>query len=120
VDTISRLPTRRAGPARAAAWAVVLGAAAAAAQPPVSRGKLLYDTHCITCHNSQMHWRDKRVVRDWPGLVIQVRAWQERATLGWTEADIVEVARHLNDTIYQLPRPVADADAGRTGARAVR
>jgi len=83
----------------------------AAAQAPPSRGKLLYETHCIACHNSQMHWRDKRVVRDWPGLVVQVRAWQERATLGWSEADIVEVARHLNDTIYHLPRPVASAAA---------
>jgi cytochrome c5 len=73
-------------------------------QPAPTRGRLLYETHCIACHNSQMHWRDKRIVRDWPGLVEQVRAWQERAKLQWSEADILEVARHLNEAIYRLPQ----------------
>lgn len=75
-------------------------------QPQPTRGQLLYATHCIACHNSQMHWRDARVVRDWPGLVTQVRLWQERGKLQWNDADIIEVARHLNDTIYRLPRPL--------------
>lgn len=74
-------------------------------QPPPTRGRLLYETHCIACHNSQMHWRDARVVRDWPGLVTQVRTWQERVKLQWSEADILEVARHLNGAIYRLPQP---------------
>lgn len=74
-------------------------------QPAPTRGRLLYETHCIACHNSQMHWRDGRVVRDWPGLVTQVRNWQERVKLQWTDADILEVARHLNRTIYRLPQP---------------
>ena len=73
--------------------------------PPPSRGRLLYETHCIACHNSQMHWRDGRVVRGWPGLVEQVRRWQDRARLQWSEADILEVARHLNAAIYRLPQP---------------
>jgi len=70
-----------------------------------SRGRLLYETHCIACHNSQMHWRQQRVVTDWDGLVREVARWQSRARLGWSEADVLEVARHLNDTIYRLPRP---------------
>ncbi len=74
-------------------------------QPVPTRGRLLYETHCIACHNSQMHWRDARVVRDWPGLVTQVRTWQERTKLQWSDADILEVARHLNGTIYRLPQP---------------
>jgi len=75
-------------------------------QPPPTRGKLLYETHCIACHNSQMHWRDARVVRDWEGLVTQVRRWQERGKLQWSDEDIREVARHLNNAIYRLPRPL--------------
>jgi cytochrome c1 len=90
--------------------AALLGAALPASaqdagQP--ARGRLLYETHCIACHNSQMHWRDQRLARDWPGLVAQVRDWQARATLFWGDADIVEVARHLNDTIYRFERPLA-------------
>ena len=26
----------------------------------ISRGELLYTTHCIACHSTQVHWRDKR------------------------------------------------------------
>jgi mono/diheme cytochrome c family protein len=74
-----------------------------AAQPAVSRGQLLYTTHCIECHNSQMHWRDRKLATDWPSLKAQVRHWQALAFLNWSEADIVEVARHLNDTIYGYP-----------------
>jgi hypothetical protein len=52
-----------------------------------------------------MHWRDKRAVRDWDSLVGQVRLWQGTQLLQWSEADILEVARHLNDSIYRLPPP---------------
>lgn len=71
--------------------------------PTPSRGQLLYNTHCISCHSTQMHWRDERRARDWDGLKFQVRRWQDVAGLQWTEADIVEVARHLNSTIYRFP-----------------
>jgi hypothetical protein len=89
------------------AWLAAAATTAAAQTIPdsPSRGRLLYETHCIACHNSQMHWRDGRIVQDWGGLVAQVRAWQERARLAWPEDDVIEVARHLNDAIYRLPRP---------------
>ena len=92
---------------KAALLALLASAACAAeaAPPSPTRGELLYTTHCIACHNSQMHWRDKRIVKDWPGLVEQVRAWQERVKQSWSEADILEVVRHLNTTIYRLPQP---------------
>ncbi|WP_341892288.1 hypothetical protein [Variovorax sp. YR752] len=85
---------------------IVFLAAAAQAAPAAgspSRGELLYGTHCIACHNSQMHWRDKRLASDWPKLLAQVRHWQGVAQLGWSEDDILDVARHLNDRIYRHP-----------------
>jgi len=66
-----------------------------------SRGQLLYSTHCIACHTSEMHWRDKKVATDWTSLRFQVRRWQENAGLGWNEADIQEVTRYLNESIYR-------------------
>jgi len=68
-----------------------------------SRGELLYGTHCIACHREQMHWRDKRVAVDWPSLKQQVGLWQGRALLGWSDDDVTEVARFLNDGIYRYP-----------------
>jgi hypothetical protein len=88
-----------------AAMTVLLAAAvqAAPAAGSPTRGELLYGTHCIACHNSQMHWRDKRLASDWPTLLAQVRHWQGVARLGWSEADIQEVAHHLNQRIYRHP-----------------
>jgi hypothetical protein len=67
-----------------------------------SRGELLYTTHCIACHSTQMHWRDKRVATDWDSLREQVRLWQDRNQLSWSEDDIVEVTRYLNQRIYRF------------------
>jgi mono/diheme cytochrome c family protein len=73
-----------------------------AAEP--SRGELLYSTQCIECHNAKIHWRDKRRATDWASLKAQVRRWQARAVLNWSETDILEVTRHLNETIYHFPQ----------------
>jgi mono/diheme cytochrome c family protein len=72
--------------------------------PSESRGALLYSTHCIACHTSQIHWRDKKLATDWTSLKAQVSRWQANAQLGWSEHDIVEVARHLNVHYYGFPQ----------------
>jgi mono/diheme cytochrome c family protein len=81
--------------------------AAADAQPlrDASRGELLYSTHCITCHNTQVHWRDKKLATDLPSLQAQVRRWQGVSALDWNNEDIAEVARYLNAAHYHYPAP---------------
>lgn len=74
---------------------------------PAERGRLLYETHCAECHSTQMHWREKRLAHDWDSLRDQVVRWQNTARLSWSDADIDEVTRHLNDTIYRFPRAQA-------------
>ena len=88
-----------------AALASAAAGAAAQSMPAPSRGQLLYSTHCIECHNTQMHWRARKQARDWNSLRVEVRRWQQVGQLGWDEADIDEVARYLNQTIYQFPPP---------------
>jgi len=73
-------------------------------QPLPTRGELLYNTHCIACHTTQMHWRNNRQATDWKGIETQVRRWQGDAGLRWTDADITEVTRYLNNTIYKYPQ----------------
>jgi mono/diheme cytochrome c family protein len=68
-----------------------------------SRGAMLYDTHCIACHTTQMHWREQRLATDWNSLRRQVNRWQGNAGLNWSDDDIDEVAKYLNETIYHLP-----------------
>jgi len=76
--------------------------AIASAQPnrAVSRGELLYSTHCIACHTAKVHWRDKKLAKDWVSLNAQVRRWQGNAELKWSDDDIAEVARYLNASHY--------------------
>lgn len=69
-----------------------------------SRGELLYSTHCIACHTAQAHWRDQRLATNWSGLKAEVRRWQAAAMLPWSEEDVVEVTRYLNDTFYRYPQ----------------
>jgi mono/diheme cytochrome c family protein len=87
-----------------AAGAVSAQTAAPAPATPPTRGQLLYATHCIGCHTTQMHWREQKLATDWRSLKEQVARWQQRELLSWSEADIVEVTRHLNDAIYNYPR----------------
>ncbi len=92
-------------------WLLAAGAAFALAFAPAvraeTRGELLYATHCIACHSSQVHWRDKKLATDWRSLTAQVRRWQANAALGWSDDDILQVAQHLNERYYLFPRPVA-------------
>jgi mono/diheme cytochrome c family protein len=88
---------------------VCLGIPAVAnAQPKgdASRGELLYTTHCIACHSTEIHWRDKKIAKDWVGLKAQVRRWQGVAGLAWSNRDIVEVARYLNAHHYHYPEHI--------------
>lgn len=73
--------------------------------PVQTRGELLYTTHCISCHTKQMHWRNDKQATNWESLKFQVRRWQGNAGLQWGEADITDVARYLNETIYRYPPP---------------
>jgi mono/diheme cytochrome c family protein len=86
---------------------LVIGASPLLAQTPVrpvsSRGALLYETHCVSCHTTQVHWRDRRLATDWTTLSAQVRRWQSNAGLRWTDEEIEEVVRYLNATIYRFP-----------------
>ncbi len=76
--------------------------------PVQSRGELLYTTHCIACHTSELHWRDNRRAFDWNSLNAQVRLWQGNTGLQWSEADIADVVGYLNDRIYHYPQGAGD------------
>ncbi len=69
----------------------------------LARGKLLYTTHCISCHSVEIHWRAKKLVSDWSALKAQVSRWQKSAGLGWSEDDVEQVGAYLNATYYHFP-----------------
>lgn len=89
--------------------ALLLAGPVAAQTTAADRGALLYETHCIACHGTQMHWRDAKAARDWNGLKAQVRRWQAQVGLGWNDGDIDAVAAHLNQRYYRFARPAGPA-----------
>jgi mono/diheme cytochrome c family protein len=87
----------------ATSLAAVSALAQSPAEPPASGGALLYRTYCIACHDTQIHWRARKLATDWASLSAQVRRWQANAGLQWTDEEIDEVVRYLNATIYKFP-----------------
>lgn len=68
----------------------------------IQRGQLLYDAQCVTCHTTQMHWRDESIVGSWSDLLVQVDRWQENAGQQWRPAEIGDVAAYLNVVYYKM------------------
>ena len=73
-----------------------------------SNGEMLYSTHCVSCHTTAIHWQDKKQATNWSSLQAQVRRWQYGIKLQWSESDILDVSRFLNDSFYHFA-PVPDA-----------
>ena len=116
-----RAPAQRARRLALLAWLAVAGPLVhAQAVPAPGRGQLLYETHCISCHSTQMHWRNEKRAKDWASLVVQVRRWQGTAGLQWSDADINAVARHLNETIYRYPREQRVSGLGESAGQSPR
>ena len=87
-----------------ASFAVLVAASAGAQdRSPQARGEILYSTFCVACHTTQMHWRDKRIAHDMPGLRAQVFRWQANIGQKWDAGDVDAVANHLNRIYYKFP-----------------
>jgi mono/diheme cytochrome c family protein len=105
-----------------AAAACAAGSIAAAAQSTPggteTTGALLYSTHCVACHTTQVHWRDGKLVTDRASLDAQVRRWQKNGGLGWTDDDVAAVVRYLNAVHYRFPAPDTRAAGSVNAVRA--
>ena len=71
-------------------------------KPKFSRGQLLYENHCTTCHASQIHIRSKRKsrsVEDVRGWVIH---WERELKLNWNNVDMNDVSNFLAKRFYKF------------------
>jgi mono/diheme cytochrome c family protein len=73
--------------------------------PGMSQGELLYTTHCVGCHTTEVHWREKKIAKDWRTLVAEVRRWQKNIKLSWGNEEIGAVAHYLNGAFYHFQEP---------------
>jgi hypothetical protein len=67
-----------------------------------SRGQLLYENHCTSCHESVAAIRTRHAVRSLPDLRGQIVRWADYGKLRWGKEDIDEVVRYLNVRHYRF------------------
>jgi len=87
---------------------VSVGSACASEKYNEARGQLLYSTHCIACHTTQVHWRQQKLVTNWESLVAQVRRWQSISCLSWSEDEVQDVSQHLDTLFYGYKNSAKD------------
>lgn len=66
-----------------------------------SRGKLLYENHCMACHESGVHIRTHQNVKSMQALRAEVSRWARIANLPWGNDEIEEVTRFLGNQYYK-------------------
>jgi len=66
------------------------------------RGRHLYENHCSSCHESQVHIRAHSKVRTPAELRQQIERWRDILSLDWIEAELDDVQAYLNAEHYQF------------------
>ena len=64
------------------------------------RGRLLYENHCRSCHESNVHIRQTQAAKSLKAVRTEVVRWQEALTLQWRSEDVGDVVEYLNATWY--------------------
>ncbi|MCZ7566640.1 MAG: cytochrome C [Burkholderiales bacterium] len=91
-------------PSMALALALGCWSAPAAAGDP-DRGRVLYETRCVECHDTSVHRRETRKAQTFAGVLAQVSRWNANLGGAWTAAEIEDVAVYLNWRYYRHPCP---------------
>lgn len=71
-----------------------------AAAPNLDRGRALYENHCLECHESKVHIRNRTKVRSLADLRAQVSRWSVEVGLKWSFDEIDDVMSYLNSRYY--------------------
>jgi hypothetical protein len=83
---------------------VLLLCAAPAWAQDAARGKLLYETHCLTCHYERIHKRDpsRSLVKSLPQLRAEVANRAALTRQPFSPGDLDDLAEYLNRSHYRF------------------
>ena len=70
------------------------------------RGRLLYETHCLSCHYERIHNRNpsRSLVRTFTQLRLEVAQRAANTGQRFTIEDLDDIAEYLNRTHYRLEK----------------
>ncbi len=84
-----------------AALATTVAATPAAAQiPDATRGRALYENHCIACHTAEVHSRPNRIALTREEVRELVEHWRRQQNLTWSDQDTADVVEFLGRSRY--------------------
>lgn len=66
------------------------------------RGRLLYENHCVACHQSTVHVREKRAVKKFADIEKYARRFAKLAGVEWSDDELIMVVNYLNRTFYKF------------------
>lgn len=64
-------------------------------------GADLYENHCLECHESTVHVRERHAARTFEEVQRWVRRWAQYRELDWNEDEIRAVSTYLNERYYR-------------------
>ena len=69
----------------------------------VTRGHMLYENHCTSCHESTVYIRTKRKATNYKEVGNWVKQRADWLNLGWGIVEKQEVMQYLNERYYKYP-----------------
>lgn len=93
---------------RVASACLVLLLASPALAQDAARGRLLYETHCGTCHYERVHDRLRSSVRDLSDLRDMVARWAPQTKRTFSLDELEDIVEYLNVSHYRFALPAAD------------
>ena len=72
--------------------------------PAPPRGQMLYENHCMSCHESVVHIRSRQQAKSLPQLRAKVLHWADYLQMRWGREEVEDVVDHLNSQYYQFER----------------
>ena len=68
------------------------------------RGRVLYETHCLSCHYERIHKRDasRSLIKSLAGLRVEVANRAALTKRPFTPDDLDDIAEYLNRSHYKL------------------
>lgn len=66
------------------------------------RGRMLYQNHCIACHESTVHIRVGAKAKQYTDIEKFVRRFSKLAGVDWNDSDTTAVVEYLNHKYYKF------------------
>jgi len=68
-----------------------------------SRGYMLYENHCTSCHESTVYIRAKRKAKNYKEVGNWVNQRADWLNLNWSDLEKQDVLQYLNEVYYKYP-----------------